>query len=78
MLDLVYPHLDLGCLVRILFARELDARLQLAKRNGRQMEILVGNSLKPSDHGSVGPLTPQFRDYVRVEKIHGRSLGHRR
>ena len=58
--DLIDPAFDLSGLFRILLSGLLDARLQLAEGHSRQVKILIGNALEPSDHGAVRPWTPQL------------------
>ncbi len=69
--DLINPGFDFGGLVRILFSGLLDPRLQLAERDGGQVQVFVGNAFEPCDHGSVRPWAPQYRDDVRIEEVQG-------
>ena len=76
---MIDPALDLSGLFRGLSAGELDACLQLTKRNGREMEALVGSLLEPGDYTAVRPRPPQLRDDIRVEEVHDRLFkGYRR
>jgi hypothetical protein len=48
--NLLRPGFDLGRLVRILLARDLDPSLNLADRHGGEMPILAGNTFNPSEN----------------------------
>jgi len=69
--DEINPGLDLGGLARVLFTRDLHACLQLAKSDGREMQILVRGSIYPSHNRPVRSWFAQFGNDVRVEKVHG-------
>ncbi len=69
--DKIDPCLDLGGLARVLFTRDLHACLQLAKSDGREMQIFVRRSIYPSHDRPVRSRFAQFGNDIRVEKVHG-------
>ena len=57
----------------ILFARDLNARLNLTDRYGRDMQILVSYASEPSENCAMRPNPAQFRYNIRIEEIHRRQ-----
>ena len=58
--NLINPRLDLGGLLWVLLAAHFDAGLELAESNRREMEIFIGDALKPRYHGAVGLRPPEL------------------
>lgn len=64
---LIEPSLDLMGFGGILFASELDPGLNLADGHAGEMEIGVGDALKPSQYGAMGARPASFRHHIGVE-----------
>ena len=65
----INPTLDLARFRRILSSCPLDARLQFAQCDGGEYQRPLFHGADPGDHRSVGTRFPQFRDYIRIEKV---------
>lgn len=71
---LLLPQVAIIKLLRfptVLLAGDLDARLYLANRNGRQEELLCRYLRDPFEDGAMGTAAAQLRDHVGVEEIDG-------
>jgi hypothetical protein len=66
----VDPRLDLGGLLGVLLARDLDAGLELSQRDGGDEELLIRDGFEPRQDGSVGTWLSELRDHVGVEEVH--------
>src|SRR5205807_3156372 len=64
--------LDLRCFGLIVFARDLDPRLNLADRYDRDMQVLVSDASQPSENGAMRANPAQLRYDVCIEEIHPR------
>ena len=64
--DLLQPGFDLVGFGRVPFACDLDAGLNFADSDRREMQIGIGHAFQPSDHGTMRSRPPQFRNDVRV------------
>lgn len=69
--DLVEPDLQLLCFLLVLLAGGLDSRLYLSHCYGRHEELLCRHLRDPVEDGEVWTGTPQLRDHVCIEEVHG-------
>lgn len=68
--DLIGPCFQFGRLGGVLLAGNFNAGVDFAERNGRKVEIGIGNSFDPRHHVPVRTWLAQLRNDVGIQQIY--------